>query len=61
MSIFGQDNVKAAEFDCWGKTYRFEFPRPEYAGEYDMWDCGEYPGAFKPEWRNSGDWTIPTP
>ena len=53
--------VKAAEFDRWGKTYRFEFPRPEYPGEYNMWDCGDYPGANKPTWRNPADWTRPTP
>lgn len=53
--------VKAAEFDRWGETYRFDFPRPEYPGEYNMWDCGEYFGHNKPDWRNLADWTVPTP
>jgi hypothetical protein len=53
--------VRAAEFDWEGQTYRFEFPRPEYGGEYNMWDCGDYPGANKPTWRDPADWTIPTP
>lgn len=53
--------VKTAEFDRWDETYRFEFPRPEYGGEYNMWDCGEYPDVYKPDWRNPADWTIPTP
>ena len=53
--------VKAVEFDRWDHTYRFELPRPAYGGEYNMWDCGEYPGAHKPTWRDPGDWTVPTP
>jgi hypothetical protein len=53
--------VKAAEFEIWDQTYRSELPRPEYGGEYNMWDCGEYPDGEKPDWRDPGDWTIPTP
>jgi hypothetical protein len=37
--------VKAAEFEAWGRTYHFEFPRPEYAGEHNFVDCGDYPGS----------------
>jgi hypothetical protein len=53
--------VKAVEFDRWDQTYRFELPRPAYGGEYNMWDCREYPDEQKPDWRNPADWTIPTP
>lgn len=30
--------VKAAEFTAWGRTYRFDFPKPNY-GDYNYYDC----------------------
>lgn len=53
--------VKAAEFDWNGQTYRFEFPRPEFAGVYNFVDCSDYPGAHKPKWGDPADVTRPTP
>lgn len=30
--------VKAAEFTAWGRTYRFDFPKPNY-GDFNYYDC----------------------
>jgi hypothetical protein len=53
--------VKAVEFERWDKTYRFEFQRPSRRGDMNFYDCGEYPDAYKPDWRDPADWTITTP
>lgn len=40
--------VKAVEFEGWGRTYRIELPKPSYDGEFNYYDCGEYPDEYKP-------------
>lgn len=33
--------VKAAELTAWDQTYRVEFPKPSYEGEFNYTDCGD--------------------
>ena len=40
--------VRAVEFEVWGQTYRLEFPKPSYEGEFNYYDCGDYPDDYQP-------------
>lgn len=40
--------VRAVEFGVWGETYRLEFSKPAYEGEFNYYDCGDYPAEYKP-------------